>query len=162
MNFNTSQRDQYRELMKKHYQNLTYEIKDEKVDGDQATVTTEMEVTDYTNILEEADQALQETPDKFQDESQNLDDSKFMDYRLEKLKDASDTVKYTIDFKVTPHILRHTYITNLLLSGADVKTVQYLAGHERASITLDIYTHLVYNKPEELMEKVQRAFPSSE
>lgn len=71
-------------------------------------------------------------------------------------------VKYTIDFKVTPHILRHTYITNLLLSGADVKTVQYLAGHERASITLDIYTHLVYNKPEELMEKVQRAFPSSE
>ena len=55
---------------------------------------------------------------------------------------------YTIDFEVTPHILRHTYITNLLLAGVDVKTVQYLAGHERAKITLDIYAHLTYNRPE--------------
>lgn len=67
-------------------------------------------------------------------------------------------VVYTIDFKVTPHILRHTYITNLLLSGVDVKTVQYLAGHERSAITLDIYSHLVYNRPEDLIEKVQKAF----
>lgn len=68
-------------------------------------------------------------------------------------------VKYTIDFKVTPHILRHTYITNLLLSGVDVKTVQYLAGHERSAITLDIYSHLVYNRPEDLIDKVRNAFP---
>jgi len=65
---------------------------------------------------------------------------------------------YTIDFEVTPHILRHTYISNLLLSGVDVKTVQYLAGHEHAKITLDIYTHLIYNKPQDLMEKVNKAF----
>ena len=58
---------------------------------------------------------------------------------------------YTIDFEVTPHILRHTYITNLLLAGVDVKTVQYLAGHERAKITLDIYAHLTYNRPEEIL-----------
>lgn len=69
-------------------------------------------------------------------------------------------VVYSIDFKVTPHILRHTYITNLLLSGVDVKTVQYLAGHERSAITLDIYSHLVYNRPEDLIEKVQNAFPA--
>ena len=61
---------------------------------------------------------------------------------------------YTIDFEVTPHILRHTYITNLLLAGVDVKTVQYLAGHERAKITLDIYAHLTYNRPEEILGKV--------
>ena len=36
-------------------------------------------------------------------------------------------VQITIDFDVTPHILRHTYITNLILSGANVKVVQYLA-----------------------------------
>lgn len=65
---------------------------------------------------------------------------------------------YTIDFVVTPHILRHTYITNLLLAGVDVKTVQYLAGHERAKITLDIYAHLTYNKPEEISGKVNQAF----
>lgn len=65
---------------------------------------------------------------------------------------------YTIDFPVSPHILRHTYITNLLLAGVDVKTVQYLAGHERAKITLDIYSHLVYNKPEDIIGKVTDAF----
>ena len=65
---------------------------------------------------------------------------------------------YTIDFDVTPHILRHTYITNLLMAGVDVKTVQYLAGHERAKITLDIYAHLIYNRPEEILGKVNMAF----
>ncbi len=67
-------------------------------------------------------------------------------------------IKYTLDFDVTPHQLRHTYITNLLLKGVDIKTVQYLAGHERAKITLDIYAHLTYNRPEEIIEKINMAF----
>jgi integrase len=66
--------------------------------------------------------------------------------------------RYTIDFEVTPHILRHTYVTNLLLAGVDVKTVQYLAGHEKAKITLDIYAHLTYNKPIDLAGKINSAF----
>ena len=33
-------------------------------------------------------------------------------------------IQYTLDFHVTPHLLRHTYITNLLYSGVDPKTVQ--------------------------------------
>lgn len=65
---------------------------------------------------------------------------------------------YVIDFHVTPHILRHTYITNLLLAGVDVKTVQYLAGHEHAKVTLDIYAHLTYNKPEDIIDKINKAF----
>lgn len=67
-------------------------------------------------------------------------------------------VVHTIDFDVTPHQLRHTYITNLLLAGIDVKTVQYLAGHKHAKITLDIYAHLTYNRPEDLAAKVNLAF----
>lgn len=70
----------------------------------------------------------------------------------------NNTVIYSIDFQVTPHQLRHTYITNLLLAGVDVKTVQYLAGHEHARITLDIYAHLTYNKPTDLKDKVNQAF----
>lgn len=67
-------------------------------------------------------------------------------------------VIYSIDFHVTPHQLRHTYITNLLLAGVDVKTVQALAGHEHARITLDIYAHLTYNQPKDLISKVNKAF----
>lgn len=59
-------------------------------------------------------------------------------------------VVYTIDFEVTPHQLRHTYITNLIAASVDPKTVQYLAGHESSKITMDIYAKVKYNKPQEL------------
>ena len=66
-------------------------------------------------------------------------------------------IKYTLDFDVTPHQLRHTYITNLLYAGVDPKTVQYLAGHENSKTTMDIYAKVKYNKPEELFDVVNRA-----
>ncbi|MBM6896028.1 site-specific integrase [Pseudoflavonifractor capillosus] len=71
---------------------------------------------------------------------------------------------YAIDFDVTPHQLRHTYITNLLYAGVDPKTVQYLAGHENSKTTMDIYAKVKYNKPEELCSVVNGAFrqPRSE
>ena len=65
---------------------------------------------------------------------------------------------YAIDFDVTPHQLRHTYITNLLYAGVDPKTVQYLAGHENSKTTMDIYAQVKYNKPEELVSVVNDAF----
>ena len=67
-------------------------------------------------------------------------------------------IRYTIDFDVTPHQLRHTYITNLLYAGVDPKTVQYLAGHENSKTTMDIYAKVKYNKPEELFGVVNGAF----
>ena len=67
-------------------------------------------------------------------------------------------IKYTLDFDVTPHQLRHTYITNLLYAGVDPKTVQYLAGHENSKTTMDIYAKVKYNKPEELFDVVNQAF----
>ena len=45
---------------------------------------------------------------------------------------------YTMDFQVTPHQLRHTYITNLIYASVDPKTVQYLAGHENSKVTIDM------------------------
>lgn len=71
-------------------------------------------------------------------------------------------VQITIDFGVTPHILRHTYITNLILSGANVKVVQYLAGHSKVETTLNIYTHLIERSPEANLGAVLAAFPAQE
>ena len=65
---------------------------------------------------------------------------------------------YSLDFDVTPHQLRHTYITNLLYAGVDPKTVQYLAGHENSKTTMDIYAQVKYNKPEHLLSVVNAAF----
>ena len=66
-------------------------------------------------------------------------------------------VVYSLDFQVTPHQLRHTYITNLIHNSVDPKTVQYLAGHENSKITMDIYAKVKYNKPEQLASVVNGA-----
>lgn len=47
----------------------------------------------------------------------------------------------SLDFHVTPHLLRHTYITRLFESGMDIKEIQYLAGHTTVDMTLRVYTH---------------------
>ncbi len=67
-------------------------------------------------------------------------------------------VVYSIDFEVTPHLLRHTYITNLIHASVDPKTVQYLAGHENSKITMDIYAKVKYNRPEQLAGVLGDAF----
>lgn len=65
-----------------------------------------------------------------------------------------------IDFNVTPHILRHTYITRLILSGANLKTVQYLAGHATAQMILNIYSHLIDKQPQDTVSAVYGAYNS--
>ena len=67
-------------------------------------------------------------------------------------------VVYSLDFEVTPHQLRHTYITNLIAAGVDPKTVQYLAGHENSKITMDIYAKVKYNRPEDVVKSMRGAF----
>ena len=67
-------------------------------------------------------------------------------------------VVYTLDFEVTPHQLRHTYITNLIYASVDPKTVQYLAGHENSKITMDIYAKAKYNRPEDVVLQLEDTF----
>ena len=50
---NEDNKSEYKEFMKKHYQDLKYEIKDEKIDGDKATVETEITVRNYTKSVAE-------------------------------------------------------------------------------------------------------------
>lgn len=68
-------------------------------------------------------------------------------------------VVVSLDFETTPHNLRRTYITRLILGGVDLKRVQYLAGHESPEITLAIYTSLMGHRPEDLIDDVSAIFP---
>ena len=63
-----------------------------------------------------------------------------------------------IDFRVTPHQLRHSYITRLIEGGLDIKKVQYLAGHDDIRMTLNVYSHVMNNSPESLIDAVSTAF----
>lgn len=100
-NFTEEQKEEYKELMKDHYRNLKYDIKDETVNGDEAIVVVEIEVKDYSKIMSDADEYLNEHRDEFNNEEGVYDISLFTKYRLEKLKEVKDTVKYTLNMTLT-------------------------------------------------------------
>lgn len=76
-----------------------------------------------------------------------------------RIKTNPQTLDFTRLFRFVLIILySHTYISKLIEAEVDPKTVQYLAGHENSRITMDIYTHLRSNRPEDLMARVSKAF----
>lgn len=56
--------------------------------------------------------------------------------------------------RVTPHVFRHTFCTNMANAGMDLKSLQYLMGHSDASVTMNVYAHNSYEKAEESMAKI--------
>ncbi|MBQ7004032.1 MAG: site-specific integrase [Oscillospiraceae bacterium] len=47
--------------------------------------------------------------------------------------------------KVTPHVCRHTFCSNMAKSGMNPKTLQYIMGHADISVTLNVYTHVQFD-----------------
>ena len=55
--------------------------------------------------------------------------------------------------KITPHVCRHTYCTNMAKRGINPKTLQYLMGHADISITMNTYTHIKFDDAVEELKK---------
>lgn len=59
--------------------------------------------------------------------------------------------------KITPHVCRHTFCSNMAKSGMNPKTLQYIMGHSDIGVTLNTYTHLTFDDAKEEMERLSKA-----
>lgn len=99
-NLTDKQKEVYRDVLKKQYQDLKYDVKDEAYDGDSATVEVKIKVYDLYKAQKDAEEYLNNHNDEFKENGVYNSDL-FMDYKLDKMKKMSDTVEYTIVFNVS-------------------------------------------------------------
>ncbi len=94
------------------------------------------------------DYALEVLNEYMRTHDRNKDNYLFTNAKGDKITDRG--VRYIIDnimsklsvkVHVTPHVLRHTFATDMLNNGCDIKIVQELLGHSSLRTT-EIYTHV--------------------
>lgn len=88
----------YKKVLTRQYQNLNYEIKDEKIDGDKATVKAKITVYDLYKIDKDSINYMNNNSSEFMDDTGVYSENLFNKYRLNLMLNTNETVSYEIDF----------------------------------------------------------------
>ncbi len=94
------QKEKYKEVLRKEYTSLSYSLENERVEGDVAYITAKVNVIDLYKVQKDALNYFEEHKDEFNNEDGEYDKNKFLDYKLDQMKMATDTIDYEIEFKV--------------------------------------------------------------
>ena len=97
------QQEKYRDLMKRQYKNMTYKIKEEAEDGNNATVIVEIQVFDYGKAISDSENYLISNRTEFVTDTENdiVNSTKYMDYKIDNMSSTTDKITYTINFTLT-------------------------------------------------------------
>lgn len=98
---NDSAKEKYQDLMEKQYDSFAYVIKDIKEEKDEAVATVELTVLNYRSAILKTEEELKSNPEKFNDEEGNFSEDKYMDYKIEKMQEVTDTTTHTIELSLT-------------------------------------------------------------
>ena len=99
-NLSSENKELYKNVLKKQYENMKYEIKDESIDGNKATVTVKISVLDLYHAEKESLNYMNEHADEFNDANGMFDNELFNHYRINKLMEESNVVDYEIKFNL--------------------------------------------------------------
>lgn len=88
------QKEKYKVLLKKQYQNLSYKIKNEEINKDKAVVDVEIEVLNYNYSILNSKKYYEEHKDEIKN---------YNEYMLSELEKVSDKIKYSISFNLTDY-----------------------------------------------------------
>lgn len=92
-------KDTYKETLKRQYRDLMYTIENEDYDGDTANVTVKITVYDLYKAQKNSSDYLNEHKDDFLTDGV-YDATKYLEYKLNEMSKITDTISYTIVFKV--------------------------------------------------------------
>lgn len=92
LNLTLNQKKDFRKLLRNQYKNLSYNIKDEEVDGDSAIVSVEVEVIDYKDAITVVDDSYIGRDDYTVEEYNND--------KIKELKKAKEKVTYNLDIEL--------------------------------------------------------------
>lgn len=99
-NLSNSNKDIYKKVLSRVYQDMKYEIKDESINGDKAIVTVKITVYDLYKSKEESDIYMNENTSEFYKTDNTFDSNLYDEYRLNKMLNQTETVDYEITFNL--------------------------------------------------------------
>ena len=88
ISLNEEQIKTYKNIIKKQYKNLTYEVKEEEIDGNNAIVTIQIEVKNYKNTINKYNK-------------QDYETTKYHELVTKSLDTTKEMITYTLDITLT-------------------------------------------------------------